>query len=154
MLKAFLFALLGLALFAGSCFDWGRVSVPGVLSQETCSDNPEPGCKNPEDFADDSIAIIDSTTGDTVGWQATERRMWKAQPNGMGWLLLIAGVGALAYAAISGYRAHVNRDRRRTFTSSKAPGIQLNEWRCLKCRNYNDPGWANCANCGEPRGAV
>lgn len=95
MTKAILLTVVGLVLLAGSCYDWSRVSEPGVLTQETCADNPVPGCKNPEDFADDPV------TG--------ERKMWAGKPNDEGWVMLIAGVLVLLYAAYSGYQAHENR---------------------------------------------
>lgn len=96
MTKAILLAVVGMVLLAGSCYDWGRVSESGVLTQETCADNPKPGCKNPEDFADDTI------TG--------ERRMWAGHPNGAGWVMLLAGVLVLGYAGYSAYQAHRKRE--------------------------------------------
>ena len=81
MLKWIGLAILGAIFIAGSCYRWDRVSESGVLTQETCADNPKPGCVNPEDI-EDSV-IVDSVTGDTT---AITREMFAGKPNGMGWV--------------------------------------------------------------------
>lgn len=109
MLKVFLLAILGAVLIGMSCFNWDRVSEPGVLTQETCADNPVPGCVNPEDIRDSVTA-----SGDTVS-----RRMFLGRPNGVpGYFLLTVGLGVLGVASVAGIKTHKQRDRRKTYSAN------------------------------------
>jgi hypothetical protein len=102
MLKTFGLLFLAAVLVTVSCFNFARISEPGVVSQETCADIPvadprRETCVNPED---------------------TE--MWRGEPNGAGWVFLILGVGIGAWAL---YAAYQNRERRRQLAtiSSSTP---------------------------------
>jgi hypothetical protein len=95
MLKWIGLIILGAIFLAGSCYDWSRVSETGVLSQETCRDNPKPGCVHPEDIRDSVDVAVDPVTGDTIR-TIRSRAMFKGRPNGLGWIFFVIGGGLLA----------------------------------------------------------